>query len=121
MANDILDLQKFNGLTIRDVGGLSQGSSEVFFRLIDKDGEICGFSFSNEEEYGNDVSVYLEDFYGNPNLSGAIFYEVIEKSGHGNSLTYTFYTIKTSFGYLDLRFAGRSNGYHSENCNVYVF
>lgn len=123
MANDILDLQKFNGMTIKDVGGLLQDSSEVFFRFVDEDGEACGFSFSNEEEssMGNEVSIYLEDFSGNPNLSGATFYEAIEKNGDIDGLTYTFYTIKTSVGYLDLRFVGKSNGYYSEKCNVYVF
>lgn len=69
-------------------------------------------------------TVYIEDISGNKDLNGAIFYEVIEKEcdrdgmGYDESFTWTFYTIRTSKGYLDIRWYGASNGYYSESVDV---
>lgn len=69
-------------------------------------------------------TVYIEDINGNKDLNGAIFYEVIQKEcdmdgiDYDDSFTWTFYTIITSKGYLDIRWYGASNGYYSESVDV---
>ena len=69
-------------------------------------------------------TVYIEDINGNKDLNGAIFYEVIQKECDrdgldcDDSFTWTFYTIITSKGYLDIRWYGSSNGYYSESVDV---
>ena len=68
-------------------------------------------------------SVEVEDVIGDVQKAiGAEFLEIITKSdnnGRNNpkvddSCTYTFYTLKHSRGYLDIRWFGTSNGYYSE-------
>ena len=69
-------------------------------------------------------TVYIEDINGNKDLNGTIFYEVIQKEcdkdglDYDASFTWTFYTIITSKGYLDIRWYGSSNGYYSESVDV---
>ena len=88
----------------------------------------CLINFDNNEfiqiYHAQDCceDVWLEDISGDTNLEGAIFYEIIEKECNKDALnkgddsfTWTFYTIRTSKGYLDLRWYGTSNGYYSES------
>ena len=71
-------------------------------------------------------SVYLEDICGNVKLENQKFYEIVEKQcdlgakdgDYDDSYTWTFYTMITSKGYLDLRFYGTSNGYYSESVDI---
>jgi hypothetical protein len=72
-------------------------------------------------------NVYIEDINGNKQLKESIFYELIEKKCDKDALdeddesfTWTFYTIKTSLGYLDIRWYGSSSGYYSENVDLEV-
>ena len=73
-------------------------------------------------------SVTINQVDGNPDkFIGAIAHELIEKvlykddmsadqlPEYTESLTATFYTLKTSKGYLDWRWYGESNGYYSES------
>ena len=72
-------------------------------------------------------TVDIEDINGDTNLAGATFYEIIEKdcdrealTENEESYTWTFYTIKTSKGYLDIRWYGASNGYYSEQVDFSI-
>ena len=88
-------------------------------RLIFNDGHLDMYHSQDCCE-----SVYIEDINGDKDLNGAVFYEVIQKEcdrdglGYDDSFTWTFYTIITSKGYLDIRWYGSSNGYYSESVDV---
>lgn len=67
-------------------------------------------------------NVYIEDISGNlDNLVGSPIVRADEKSNHDEtnwiSRTYTFYTLATNKGYVDIRWIGESNGYYSEEVN----
>lgn len=96
--------------------------------------EECFINFDNNEfiqiYHAQDCceDVWLEDINGDTNLEGAIFYEIIEKECNKDALneedesfTWTFYTIRTSKGYLDLRWYGTSNGYYSESISFLIY
>jgi hypothetical protein len=67
--------------------------------------------------------VYIEDICGNlSDLEGAILYSFEEATNYDEhaceSGTWTFYKIKSSKGYIDIRWYGESNGYYSEEAQV---
>ncbi|HBY20802.1 MAG TPA: hypothetical protein DEG71_07310 [Clostridiales bacterium] len=71
---------------------------------------------------GNDCDVSLEDIDGNIyRLFGQkiIFAEEIIHSGTDESTCYSFYKLSTNNDSVTLRFYGRSNGYYSENMQLY--
>ena len=110
------------GRVIKSITGLEKDSTEV--KIIFKDGgEIIQ---NHKQEWSEEV--YVEQVDGNVFMhEGAIVYELLEKVcskdeipeeellSSSDSLTATFYTLKTSKGYLDWRWYGESNGYYSEN------
>lgn len=69
-------------------------------------------------------SVYLADVNGNLSATNFLIYECIEKCDENpperstSSATWTFYTFRTSSGYIDLRWIGESNGYYSESVDL---
>lgn len=117
--DDINEINKtFLNKKITKIDGLSIDSTEVIIHF--KKGKI---RFYHEQDCCENVS--LEDFSGNVNLENERFYEIVEKKcnlgpkdNYDDSFTWTFYTIKTSKGYLDLRFYGTSNGYYSESITI---
>ena len=74
-------------------------------------------------------TVYLESVVGD--INDVVGYPVLNaelktnktntfgKEYIGESFTWTFYTIATIKGYVDLRFLGASNGYYSERVGFY--
>jgi hypothetical protein len=54
----------------------------------------------------------VEDIIGSPILRAV---ELCHKGLEGESSTWTFYTISTIRGTVDLRWLGESNGYYSES------
>lgn len=116
---NVREAEIHRGKIITDVKGCYQGSDEV--TIIFEDGGYI--ELSSSEDSSNDVRVWLEDFSSTAfrdGIEGAKFDNIIEKNGNSDSLTYTFYTITTSKGYLDLRWAGNSNGCYSEHCDIIV-
>lgn len=106
-----------NGKTISSITGCYQGSDSIEIKFSDNT-YLRFFHYQNCCE-----SVEVEDVVGDPNNhEGAILYGIDEKTSNDSisgdesySFTYTFYTIKTSKGYLDIRWYGSSNGYYSES------
>ena len=96
------------GRVIKSITGLEKDSTEV--KIIFKDGgEIIQ---NHKQEWSEEV--YVEQIDGNVSKhEGAIIYELLEKvcskdeisekelPSSSDSLTATFYTLKTSKGYLD--------------------
>jgi hypothetical protein len=108
----------FSGSTMKEVNGLKVGEDSI--RIVFDKGHLDMYHSQDCCE-----SVEIEDINGDTNLVGAIFYEIIEKQcdrealkGYEDSYTWTFYTIKTSKGYLDIRWYGASNGYYSERVDL---
>ncbi len=115
-VDDITDY--FKNKKVLSVQGLTQDSEEV--TIIFEDGE----SFKMYHAHDCCESVSLEDINGPTYLAGSTFFELVEKSNmegptppteyEPESYTWTFYTLRTSKGYTDLRWYGESNGYYGE-------
>ncbi len=105
---------------IKSIEGLEEGSNKVVITFIDgssiiqmHDRDCC--EVVEVKQVDNDPTKFI----------GAVVYKLDEKvlSNEGilgyseesfDSLTATFYTLKTSKGYLDWHWYGESNGYYSE-------
>ncbi len=123
-TNPELVNQVFSGRTITKVEGLELGETK-----------ICIYFSENEyikmyHQQDCCENVDLDDICGNTELEGAVFYELVEKKSnveleakyeYEESWTWTFYTIKTSKGYLDLRWYSASNGYYSEEVDLEIY
>lgn len=106
----------FKNKKIVSIEGLEIDSNEILFEFENGENIIMYHSQDCCE------TVSIEDINGDKNLEEAIFYEILEKecdkealSDYDESFTWTFYTIRTSKGYLDIRWYGTSNGYYSES------
>ena len=113
----------FSGRTIAKVEGLELGETEIYI-YFSKNEYIKMY---HQQDCCENVD--LDDICGNTELEGAIFYELVEKKSdveleakeeYDESYTWTFYTIKTSKGYLDLRWYGSSNGYYGEGVDLEI-
>lgn len=105
------------GKTFKEVTGLEPGSEKVFFECTDG----SKYRMMHYQDCCETVSVESVVFSGGENLSGAIVYEAEEINNadgpipeYPDSYTWTFYKLKTSIGYVDIRWLGESNGYYGE-------
>lgn len=105
------DIENLIGKTILAVEGMEKGSERIIFRT---DAGMLTMYHSRD----CCESVYLEDVTGDPaDLIGGVVSVAEERSesvdaDYGVS-EWTFYTIRTSKGDIDLRWNGWSNGYYS--------
>ena len=110
------EIKNLIGKTILAVEGCSIGSDSVTF-LTDK-GDLRLY-FDNDYYGPCHVSVRVEDVTGDPqDLVGGVVSVAEERSNQegdrGDYRTrWTFYTIRTTKGDLDLRWLGNDNGYYS--------
>ena len=110
-------LKEVIGKKIVLVEGLEVDSEEVIFYLENGD------KWKMYHEQDCCENVWLEDINGNvDNILNSEILRFDEKckkdevsEENDMSRTYTFYTIATIKGYLDLRWHGESNGYYSES------
>ena len=105
------DIENLIGKTILAVEGMEKGSESIIFRT---DAGMLTMYHSRD----CCESVYLEDVTGDPaDLIGGVVSVVEERSESGDTdygvSEWTFYTIRTSKGDIDLRWNGWSNGYYS--------
>ena len=109
------DLNNLVGATILSVEGCIVGSDTVTF-YTDK-GDLRLY-FDNDYYGPCHVNVRVEDVTGDPaDLIGGVVAVAEERSNQegerGDYRTkWTFYTIRTSKGDLDLRWLGKDNGYY---------
>ena len=112
MINEIKNLI---GKTILAVEGCSIGNDSVTFRTDKGDLRLY---FDNDYYGPCHVSVRVEDVTGDPHdLVGGVVSVAEERSNQegdrGDYRTkWTFYTIRTTKGDLDLRWLGTDNGYY---------
>ena len=121
--------RKLKGKKIEEIEGLEQDSEQI--RIYFNTGEVL-FLYHMQD---CSETVFVEQVDGDPKRhEGAIFYELEEKIDDPelenridyvppmeDSYTWTFYTLKTSKGYLDFRWFGTSNGYYSETVEWSLF
>ena len=106
-------MERLLGKTITSIEGLKVESEEVLF--VCEDGSK--FKMFHEQDCCESVSV--EDVNGNiENILNSPILKADEKSNNGENdygtETFTFYTIATINGFVDIRWHGESNGYYSE-------
>jgi hypothetical protein len=109
------DLNNLVGATILSVEGCSIGSDNVTFHTDKGDLRLY---FDNDYYGPCCVDVRVEDVNGDlPDLVGGIVSVAEERSNQegdrGDYRTkWTFYTIRTTKGDLDMRWLGKDNGYY---------
>lgn len=110
---DYTSFEVLQGKTITQIEGMEPGSEEIKFHCSDgskyvmyHDQECC------ENVRVDDVCGDVEDLIGSEILRA----EVKTNSGdtQEGSYTWTFYSLATIKGYVDLKWLGESNGYYSE-------
>lgn len=104
------------GKTITKIEGMELNSKEIRFRC--SDGSI--YVMYHEQDCCEYVRV--DDIVGDvKDLIGSEILQAKVKTNHGDSnteydvsYTWTFYSLATIKGYVDLKWLGESNGYYSE-------
>jgi hypothetical protein len=114
------------GKTIKSVKGLQNGSEEVRFELDNGDTLVMRY------EPDCCASCCVDDFSGDvADIIGTPIVVAEDRSQDGSdkvgphgfkedSATWTFYTIRTHKGTLDIKWFGSSNGYYSESTTLYL-
>ena len=114
---------KLIGKTIKSITGLSESSEVVIINFTDgslitqtHDQDCC--ETVQVEQVDGPVAKHIgAKFYGLDEKEIGNYEQVV--NGY-DSLTATFYTLKTSAGYLDWRWYGESNGYYSESVDTSI-
>lgn len=111
--------EEFIGSTILNVEGAEKDSEEIIFTTTKGIFKMYHRQYCCER-------VSVDDIIGADYLIGSVVLDFIEKvddtmdakgSYNEESHTWTFYTIRTSKGYTDIKWYGESNGYYSETVN----
>jgi hypothetical protein len=115
-----MDIDKLVGATILAVEGCELESTDITFSTTKGDLRL----YFDKDYWGRcNVHVSLEDMTGDPSdLIGGVVSVAEERSNKkewdGKETRWTFYTIRTTKGDLDLRWYGHSNGHYSTSVNT---
>lgn len=112
------NIQDLIGKTIYKITGAGKDSDEIMFHCTDSS------VYKMYHEQNCCESVTIDDIVGDiDDLIDSPIVRAEEKTSGGDngdpeddlgSHTYTFYTLATIKGYVDIRWYGTSNGYYSE-------
>lgn len=113
------------GKTITKIEGLETGSYDVTFYC--SDGSVYRMYPDDDTFlYGNDIDIAIEDICGDVDclIGNEIKKAEVRRSEKidGNWHTpevWTFYTLATVKGYVDIRWYGTHNGYYSAEVNFW--
>lgn len=114
-------LKTLSGKTILNVQGLKSGSGHIYFYFSDK----SNMTMFHEQDCCE--SVFVDDIDGDESdLIGStiISVELVTncntnfKDEYDDSCTWSFYKIKTTKGYVVIRWYGCSNGFYSEAVDI---
>lgn len=108
------------GKTITEIHGMEKDSGHITFMCSD------GSEYYMYHDQDCCESVYLEDVCGDVSrLLNTPIIKAEENTSNDNpldkydeSFTWTFYTLATVKGYVDLRWYGTSNGWYSESVDI---
>lgn len=119
MYENIRKVSELIGKTVVEIHGMEKDSEEI--RFVCDDGTI----YKMYHDQCCCENVWLEDVNGNvENILNSPILRFDEKEQENpdaeDSGTYTFYTIATIKGYVDLRWNGESNGYYSESVDFEI-
>jgi len=111
-----MDFHTLEGLTVSEITGCHKGSGEILFTTTEGrrfhmfHWQDCCESVTVEDVVGD-----VEDIIGSPVLRAEERSSGVQsiEDGWGNEEQWTFYTIATIRGTVDLRWYGESNGYYS--------
>lgn len=118
-ASKVVPFTDIIGKTLDRVEGLEQYSDTVKFYFTDN-------SIYQMHYYPDCcASCSIEDVDGAENLMRSVVLDAEEvtnrddpsKEEYPDSYTWTYYKIKTTKGYVTIRWYGASNGYYSESCD----
>lgn len=110
---------ELKGKTITKIEGLEEGSESVNFYTSDgKHYRMFHSQECCESVEIDDVCGDIKDLIGSPirlaeERTSETNPDGVEKK-YQDSFTWTFYTLATQKGYVDIRWYGESNGYYSE-------
>lgn len=104
---------------------VSATATDTALTLVTYEGEC--YDLYPEDGPPNDVEVWIESIVGDLNdllFEPILMAEEVTNSEDSDNLnpeyTWTFYKLATRKGYVDIRFAGRSNGYYCEKASLHV-
>lgn len=107
------NFEDLKGKTIIKVEGLEKGSDEILFHT--SDGivyKMFHYQECCESCIVEDVNGEIDDLIGSPILMAEERTNGEEDTSYGIE-QWTFYTLATIRGYVDIRWYGESNGYYS--------
>jgi hypothetical protein len=111
-----MSIEALVGKTILSFEGLEVGSEEI--KIHTESGTLRMKHYQDCCE-----SVSVEDICGYPqDLVNSVVHIAEERSNHSNrggAMMWTFYTIRTNGGDVDIRWCGSSNGYYSISVNCW--
>ncbi len=110
-----VDLSEMVGLVMKDVEQSNSSDDGDYIKFTSTDNRV--FLMYHYQDCCESVSI--EDICGDlKDLIGSEILEAYEETNHGDengeSCTWTFYTIATIKGTVNIRWYGSSNGYYSE-------
>jgi len=110
-----MEIKLLESKTIVAIDGLEKESEEVMFLCSDG----TRFKMYHEQDCCENVSIDdvvgdIEDILNSPIIKAEEKQSEGTEHDYGTS-TWTFYTIATIKGYVDIKWYGESNGYYSES------
>lgn len=108
------------GKTLIRIDGLEKDSDSVGF--YSNDGNV--WSWSSSDGFPNDCNVFISTISGDvQDLLNSEILKAETRTNQDENLdpewTWTFFTIETKKGFVDITWQGSSNGYYSEEPTFY--
>lgn len=113
-------MKRFEGKTIKEIGGMEEGSEGISFTFSDGSSSLMQHTQDCCESVElNEIVGDINDLVDTPIVEA----EEVNSADHtvpkyADSYTWTFYNFRTIKGDVTLRWLGESNGYYSEEVSL---